>query len=95
MPVSVFGPFNLDISAHVCLLVSVICFRYKTVIAKIVSHGHLSTAALCVLPYELVIVCISLPVITSILRIRIKGYASLKAYTVRRDFLSSIKNNFN
>jgi hypothetical protein len=75
--------------------VSVIGFRYKAVIAKIVSYGHFSTAALCVLPYELVIVCISLPVITSILRIRIKSYASLKAYTVRRDFLSSIKNNFN
>jgi hypothetical protein len=91
----VFGPFNLDVSAHVCLLVSVIGFRYKAVIAKIVSYRHLCTAALCVLPYELVIVCISLPIITSILRIRVKGYASLKAYTVRRDFLSSIENYFN
>jgi hypothetical protein len=95
MAVSVFGPFNLDISAHVCLLVSVIGFRYKAIIAKIVSYRHFSTAALRVLPYQLVIVCISLPVITSILRIRVKGYASLKAYTVRRDLLSSIENNFN
>jgi hypothetical protein len=66
MAVRVFGPFDLDIIAHICRIVSVINSRRKAVIAKIVSYGYLSCGALSLLPYELVPVFIDLPIITSI-----------------------------
>ena len=43
MAVSVFGPFNLDIIAYICRIVSVIYRRCKAVIAKIVSYGDLGS----------------------------------------------------
>jgi hypothetical protein len=46
MAVSVLGPFNLDILAYVCRIVSVIDRGYKAIIAKIVSYGDLGSCGL-------------------------------------------------
>jgi hypothetical protein len=46
MAVSVLGPFNLDVIAYVCRIVSVINSRHKAVIAKIVSYGDLGSCGL-------------------------------------------------
>jgi hypothetical protein len=43
MRVSVPAPFDLDIFAYVCAIVSVIDLRYKAVIAEVVSYGYLGT----------------------------------------------------
>jgi hypothetical protein len=73
----VFGPLNLDIFADVGRIVAVIDFRRKGIIAEIVSYGHLRAASLGLLPYQLVPVVISLPEITSILRVGVTYYRAL------------------
>jgi hypothetical protein len=46
MAVSVLGPFNLDILAYICRIVSVIDRGYKAIIPEIVSYGNLSRCSL-------------------------------------------------
>jgi hypothetical protein len=77
MAVSVFGPFDLNIFAHVCRIVSIIDLRYKAVIAKIVSYGHLSRRRFAFLPYKLVPVFINLAKIARILHLSVTRYRAL------------------
>jgi hypothetical protein len=46
MAVSVFGPFDLDVIAYICRIVSVINSRDKPVIAKVISYGNLGSCGL-------------------------------------------------
>jgi hypothetical protein len=77
MAVSVFGPFNLDILAHICRIVTVINSRYKAVIAKIVSYRYLCRCSLTFLPYKLVPVFIGLAKIARILYLSVTRYRAL------------------
>jgi hypothetical protein len=77
MAVSVFGPFNLNILAYICRIVSVIDLRYKAVIAKIVSYRDLSRSRFAFLPYKLVPVFIDLAKIARILYLSVTGDRAL------------------
>jgi hypothetical protein len=77
MAVSVFGPFNLDILAHVRRIVCVIDLGYKTVIAKIVCDGHFGRCRFAFLPYKLVPVFIDLAKIARILHLGVTRYRAL------------------
>jgi hypothetical protein len=46
MRVRVPAPFDLNIFAHVCAVVSVIDLRYKAIITEIISYGYLSACRL-------------------------------------------------